>query len=309
MNILVILASFNGEKYINAQIESILNQENVTVFIKVFDDKSTDGTRDRIANKRYDKVEVIENAVASGSAANNFLNSLKSLSHSELNKYKYIAFADQDDIWSSNKLFSAITKLITEDSSLYASNLIMWNESDGKKTVLRKDFSQQKFDFLFEGASAGCTYVFTIDFCKKLQLQLDNINYQRWHYFSHDWYIYFFARINKIRVSIDSSAFIEYRIHQDNVHGHLNVKSFAAVYGKIQLVRDGWYVTQIEGFKKNMQTDSPEYKIYELYMRSWWSRLYVLFTYNFSLMRSKRKFIIFALLSLCFFNKKNNTHI
>ena len=44
MKILVILASYNGAKYIEEQIDSILNQESVFVHIMVFDDCSKDNT-------------------------------------------------------------------------------------------------------------------------------------------------------------------------------------------------------------------------------------------------------------------------
>ena len=53
MKVLVILASFNGEKYIYDQINSILLQEDVSIDIFIFDDKSTDSTIDVV--KKFSK--------------------------------------------------------------------------------------------------------------------------------------------------------------------------------------------------------------------------------------------------------------
>lgn len=44
--ILVLLSSYNGEKYLQEQIDSILNQKDVNVFVLVRDDGSTDNTLD-----------------------------------------------------------------------------------------------------------------------------------------------------------------------------------------------------------------------------------------------------------------------
>ena len=51
MNILVILASFNGVKYIEEQINSILTQEYVNVTLFIFDDGSNDGSFELLLSK------------------------------------------------------------------------------------------------------------------------------------------------------------------------------------------------------------------------------------------------------------------
>ncbi|MED9986797.1 MAG: glycosyltransferase, partial [Streptococcus salivarius] len=42
--VLVMMATYNGEKYVAEQIESILRQENVEVYLQISDDGSSDGT-------------------------------------------------------------------------------------------------------------------------------------------------------------------------------------------------------------------------------------------------------------------------
>ncbi|KQB44193.1 Glycosyl transferase [Flavobacterium daejeonense] len=299
MKLLVILASYNGEKYIREQIDSILNQEEVNVDIFVFDDCSKDNTCGIIKTYNQEsRIKLVKNNSPQGSAANNFFNAIKSISDEVINGYDFVAFADQDDIWLPEKLKAASTMLIKAQSSLYCSNLILWDEKSNSRSIINKSFPQKKYDYLFEGGSAGCTYVFTTDFCLGLKSILEKINYVQWEYFSHDWFVYFYARTTGYKVSIDNKAYIKYRIHSDNVHGQLNKKSLFAIRQRLKLIKKGWYFKQIKGFNKITTPDSVENKIYHLYCKNYFSRLYVLFRYNFELMRSSKKFIQFFIISL-----------
>lgn len=299
MKVLVILASYNGEKYIKEQIESILVQEKIDVDIKIFDDVSKDDTIRVIEFLCNDKrVQLIKNILATGSAAGNFFSAIKFLEDNILKQYDFVAFSDQDDIWLSNKLYAATEMLQKEHTSLYVSNLILWKEKTGAKSIINKSYPQKKYDYLFEGGSAGCTYVFTNEFCIDLKRTIEKVDYSHWKFFSHDWFVYFFARINDYGVSIDSNAYILYRIHDDNVHGQLNTNSFFAIKERLRLVKEGWYFEHIKGFLQLVPQDSPERLIYNLYSKNYFSRLFVLMRYNFSLMRSSKKFIPFFIISL-----------
>ena len=299
MNILIILASYNGVKYIKEQVDSILNQVGVHVTLKIFDDGSKDGTVSLISSwKQYDRLELIQNQIPTGSAANNFFNALLSFEDSFLEKYDYIAFADQDDIWLPNKMKVAIEKLQLEQSDLYMSNLILWEEKTNKKSILNKSYSQKKYDYLFEGGSAGCTYVFTTFFGKELKNKLNSINYKDWQFFSHDWFVYFFARIENYKVVIDQNAFILYRVHDTNVHGQLNTVSLHAIKERLRLIKEGWYFKQAQGFMSLLNPNSNEYKIYKLYSKNYFTRLYVILRYNYSLIRSPKKALQFFIISL-----------
>lgn len=299
MKILVLLASYNGAKYIKEQLDSILNQETIQVNVVIFDDVSKDETVSIVKSFDDDKrVKLIINDSATGSAANNFFGALKYLSEDFIKEHDFISFADQDDIWLPKKISNAVAMLNAEKSILYMSNLILWNEKTGVKSIIKKSFTQKKYDFLFEGGSAGCTYVFRSSFAIDLKLYLDKVNYKKWKFFSHDWFVYFFARLNDYKVSIDKEAYILYRIHDSNVHGHLNTASFYAVKEKLRLIRDGWYFQQLKGFLELVPDDSTYKNIYQLYSKNYFTRLYVIFRYNFQLIRSTNKMVQFALLSL-----------
>jgi rhamnosyltransferase len=299
MEILVILASYNGEKYIKQQIESVLSQEGVSVKIKVFDDVSNDNTIGIIDSFSCDKrIQLIKNSSPTGSAASNFFSAIKLVQDDVLNQYDYIAFSDQDDIWLPNKLKAATEMLKKEQSDLYMSNLILWEEKTNTKSIINKSYPQKKYDYLFEGGSAGCTYVFTNDFCVDLKRTLEKVDYTIWKFFSHDWFVYFFSRINDFGVSIDSNAYILYRIHENNVHGQLNINSIFAIKERLRLVKEGWYFENIKGFMQLIPQNSKERFIYRLYSKNYLTRMFILLRYNFNLMRSSKKFIQFFIVSL-----------
>lgn len=300
MKILVILASYNGVKYIEDQINSIIKQEGVIITLLVFDDRSNDGTIELLHSKySFDnKIKIIQNQIPTGSAANNFFNALLSFEDSFLEIYDYIAFADQDDIWLPNKIQAATECLLSEKSDLYMSNLILWEEKINKKSIINKSYPQKKFDYLFEGGSAGCTYVFTTFFGKELKKRLLTLYYKEWQFFSHDWFVYFFARLENFKVVMDENAYILYRVHDTNVHGQLNTFSFYAIIERLRLIKEGWYFKQARGFKSLLNPNSNEYKIYKLYSKNYFTRLYVILRYNFSLIRSPKKAIQFFIISL-----------
>jgi rhamnosyltransferase len=299
MRILVILASYNGDKYIKEQIDSILNQESVSLDIMVYDDCSTDNTIEVLNNYKLNtNVKVYKREKGTGNAPRNFFDAIKSLSEKLINSYDFIAFSDQDDIWLPKKLFEAGKMLRNEESSLYFSNLNLWDENTNYKTIINKSYPQKKYDFLFEGGSAGCTYVFTNDFLLGLKKILKNTNYYDWELFSHDWFVYFYARVNGYKVSIDSNAYITYRIHANNSYGQVNKISLSAIKERLKYIKNGWYFSHIKEFSKFITPDSIEHKIYHLYAKNYFSRLYVLLRYNFQLMRSSKKFIQFFIISL-----------
>lgn len=105
--VLILLATYNGEKFINLQLQTILDQSHVDIEILISDDNSTDNTL--LIIKRFTKlkkkIKIINNPIKFGSASQNFFNLII---NSKVNNFDYIAFADQDDIWMKDKLITAI---------------------------------------------------------------------------------------------------------------------------------------------------------------------------------------------------------
>ncbi len=291
----VLLASYNGEKYILQQLESVLIQKDVIVDIVISDDFSSDKTVP-ILKEYLPFLKINENIPCTGSAASNFIKMVCELDFTE--QYEYVAFSDQDDVWLPEKLCKAVELLQKESADLYCSNLTKWDTSNNSYSELKKDFPQKKFDYLFEGGSAGCTYVFTQKFAKDLQKFLFTVDSSDWPHFSHDWLIYFFARSRDFKVVIDGQSYIHYRIHEHNVHGHLNKISWNTIKEKSSQVFDGYYQNHIRNFIKYLHKDSEEYTIYKKFLRGYFARNFMILKYNTQLMRDKKKFLIFMVLNL-----------
>jgi glycosyltransferase involved in cell wall biosynthesis len=116
----VLMATYNGEKWLETQLQSILKQKNVKIKLVVQDDNSEDNTQKII--KKFQKKNNIDlniNKKNQRSASLNFLNLIIKTN----TKSDYYAFSDQDDIWYSNKLSRAIKKLDENKCEAYSSNV------------------------------------------------------------------------------------------------------------------------------------------------------------------------------------------
>lgn len=99
--ITVLLAAWNGERYLREQMESLLGQTNQEFTILISDDGSSDRTPEIISEyeSRFpDRIKSLKNLKPSGSARDNFFRLLKSASD------EYLMFCDQDDIWLPDKV-------------------------------------------------------------------------------------------------------------------------------------------------------------------------------------------------------------
>ena len=54
-------------------------------------------------------------------------------------------------------------------------------------------------------------------FGKELKKSVKKVNYKDWFFFSHDWFVYFFARLNHYKVVIDKNAYILYSLNTNKV--------------------------------------------------------------------------------------------
>ncbi|MGL9799247.1 glycosyltransferase [Enterococcus sp. DIV1317a] len=205
----VILSAYNGEQFIEEQINSILNQCEVEVNLVIRDDGSTDRTGEIIKKFRYNNQVTIINGENIG-YCNSFITALSLAPNSD-----YYAFADQDDIWLNQKLKNAVDKLENiEDTSskLYASSLTVVDEKlnylktkkyDDIKITLGSALSRQRI--------AGCTMVFNNQL-KSLIIKAINYSENR---FGHDGWAYLLCLATGGYVVIDSSSYILYRRHEN----------------------------------------------------------------------------------------------
>ena len=166
----VLLAAFNGKKYINEQLQSILNQTELDLKIFINIDQSSDGTEDYIKEicKNDNRIILLPTGNQFNSASKNFYHLIREV---DFSSFDFIALSDQDDIWNSEKLIRSIGKLYSYKCDGYSSNVTaFW---DKKKLILiKKSHNQQNYDHYFESAGPGCTFVLS----KKLAFDLKKIS-------------------------------------------------------------------------------------------------------------------------------------
>ena len=160
--IAVIMATYNGEQYLEEQIESILHQSLQPTIIIVSDDGSTDGTR--VILEKYahqEKISYFKNSNRHG-VVGNFLNGL-----AHLPVGYYFAFADQDDIWHPNKLaecFDVLQKIEHQDMPcmVYSDLCLMDAQKNIINSSFRNELGHHKYKhcletLLFGNFVLGCT--------------------------------------------------------------------------------------------------------------------------------------------------------
>lgn len=229
--ILVLLSTYNGEKYVDVQIKSVLEQKDVRVNLLIRDDGSTDNSANIIDAINDDRIALIKD---------NNIGAVKSffrLIELAPLDYDFYAFCDQDDFWESDKLYSAVEKLEELDENkpaLYYSgqkladkelNVISYHNLDTKRS--------REACFIFN-QMAGCTAVFN----QALLAQLKRVNAN--NIVQHDNWTYKVCAAIGGEIVIESQGHILYRQHENNVIGLNN-----SIKGKLFRARRHFRTTSI----------------------------------------------------------------
>lgn len=235
----ILLASYNGEKYIAEQIESILDQTYKDWFLYIKDDCSTDNTVNIINayEKRYrDKIKVVVSDKPTGSAKDNFFSIL------QYSKSDYIMTCDQDDVWIPEKIEITYNKMKEAENSykdipiLVHTDLKVADEnlniiSDSLLKMQNLDSSRDKLNnLLVQNIVTGCTVMVN----RKL---LDYIMTIPKNAIMHDWWMALIA------ASLGKIKFIEkptvlYRQHNHNDVGAKNVNSANYILKRLSNIND-----------------------------------------------------------------------
>lgn len=116
----VILCTYNGEKYLEKQIKSIMEQDREDFCLLYSDDGSTDSTKailQSLQEKYGRRMRAFPRPMHSGSPAKHFLSILSALAKGEVetDNLEYIFLADQDDEWFPDKLSKTISVIKEEE--------------------------------------------------------------------------------------------------------------------------------------------------------------------------------------------------
>ncbi len=238
--VVVLLATYNGRRWLPEQLASILDQEGVRVRVVALDDESTDGTREWLVEQSAadPRVTVLPPMGSSGGSAPNFYR-LIGLVPAPADGY--LAFSDQDDIWLQGKLARHV-RLLREGSHDGVSGSITSFSPTGERTLIRKDFPQRRYDYLTESPGPGSTFVLTPRLAALVAAQLaDDSSPARTADF-HDSLIYALARGAGYSWHIDGQPTLDYRQHDDNVMG--SNTGIGSALSRFRLIREHWHRQQ-----------------------------------------------------------------
>lgn len=208
----VAMATYNGEKYLKQQIETILNNLGINDELIISDDGSVDNTIKIIENymSKDSRVKLI-NGPHKG-VKQNFANAIKATNG------KYIFLADQDDVWEDNKIEKVLETfekqnctLVIHDAEIVDENLNLIEDSFFKYRNCGKGIVKN----IWKNTYIGCCMAFDTKIKDKILPIPDNIE-------MHDQWIGIINERNGHSYFLDDKL-IKYRRHGGNasqMHHH-----------------------------------------------------------------------------------------
>lgn len=232
MSLQILLSSYNGEKYIRTQLDSILAQTYRDFTVLIRDDGSLDKTPGILEEYAHRESRIAWYGLENLGVVESFFDLLK---RADLT-CDYFAFADQDDEWMPEKLVKAVEALQVygcEEPVLYCSDKIIVDEElkplDAKVT---RDIRNPSFgNALVQGICTGCTAVWNRELMKHIVEHMPN---RIENVVMHDWWLYMVASCLGT-VYYDEHAYIRYRQHQNNKIGAIITKRQLFFYRLKQL--------------------------------------------------------------------------
>ncbi len=212
----ILMATYNGEKYLKEQIESIINQsyDNWTLLIR--DDKSKDNTVSIIEEyeRKDSRIKLLRDKKANLGFVKNFEELLNN------SQKEFIMFSDQDDYWEKDKIKNYI-EILKKNENLLKKPLLIHSNSfvcDKDLKIIKqkfinsfvareKDTNSYFFSYIVQGSTVMINKrmkEISIPFLKAVTL--------------HDRYFHLLAEFLGNRIFIDKTL-TKYRQHADNKIG------------------------------------------------------------------------------------------
>ncbi len=234
----VLLATYNGEKHLEEQLKSIIEQTYSDFRIVIRDDGSTDNTLDiinRYAEVFPEKIEVCPTSSPTGSAAGNFFKLM------QLYSDDYIMLSDQDDVWLPEKIETTLAAMKKAEAENGTKTPILVHTDlcvvDEKLNTISSSFikyqrlSPENTDLnslLMQNSVTGCTVMFNRALYEKLFI-LPEVTAM------HDWWLALIAATFGKIVFLDTPTML-YRQHGNNEVGAKNAKSLSFIFSKLKSI-------------------------------------------------------------------------
>ncbi|MBO4396487.1 MAG: glycosyltransferase family 2 protein [Eubacterium sp.] len=212
----IVLATYNGEKYLPEQLDSLLAQTYTDLRILVFDDGSTDETLSILSDyaARYENITVYKNKRNLG-YTKNFLHGVK------YTTADFVMFCDQDDIWNPDKVERTYS-VMKNEKTVGTKPVLVFTDAEIYDGRMRKKRSFQKTThlnskkvdlshILMENKCMGCTAMVNRALIEKIERIPSDIRY-------HDWWMMLIAAAFGKIIYLDEMT-LRYRQHGDNEVG------------------------------------------------------------------------------------------
>lgn len=231
-SVCVVLSTYNGEKYIECQMDSILGQNYSDFHVLVRDDGSSDSTVSLLHGYEQGsrgKVRILTDSRGNLGSLRSF-ELLLSMADTE-----YVAFADQDDKWEPDKLSKLVSAieaaleghaglpaLAYSDLAVVDSELKPIYDSFYQYTRINKDRGMHTRQLLVQNGVVGCS-VLVNRRLRDIALPFPP------ECLMHDWWLALCASYSGCVAMVDE-ALVRYRQHADNAIGA--VSSFSAAFSR-----------------------------------------------------------------------------
>ena len=236
----ILMATYNGERFLQDQLDSFSRQSFVDWDLWVSDDGSSDSTKIILNNYALEHKEQHLVCIIDG-PRQDFVQNFLNLTCSCKSESEFFAFSDQDDIWENDKLQRAINWLETvspDTPALYCSRTEIVDE-DARPTTPPTYSQLMKVapsfsNALVQSIAGGNTMVFNKAAKQLIEFFGGSIDVP-----SHDWWVYLLITGVGGKVYYDPVSTLLYRQHRKNVVG--SNKSLGAKFVRLKKFLDGSY--------------------------------------------------------------------
>lgn len=228
----IIMSTYNGEKFLKEQVESIFASNHEHLELHVFDDGSSDETMQILKEFKHHyehRLHIYENHRNLG-VTKNFLHGIRTVMEKDKDA-QYFMCCDQDDFWHPDKVSKTLKRmkqmetrfgvdrplLVFTDAVIADENLKEISDSFMKT----QHFNTKKIDLahlLMENKCIGCTTMINRPYEQFLKHTPNAARY-------HDWWLALIAAAFG-HISYLPKATLDYRQHSSNVVGSVSFSSY-----------------------------------------------------------------------------------